>query len=69
MTATTKTEAKKLAVQRGNSNALRTVRQRQIDRSIFDFNAKREVPETENKKWQQAGAAFNDLEEAWPWTT
>lgn len=53
---------------RGNANALKVIRQRQIDRDIFDFNASPTVT-SDQKKWRDAAEALKALEQAWIWKT
>jgi hypothetical protein len=59
---------KKASSLRGNANALKAVRQRQIDREVFDFNASPEVTNSQ-KRWLGADDAIKDLEQAWRWQT
>lgn len=59
---------KKAASLRGNANALKSVRQRQIERGLFDFNAS-PAANLDQKKWQGATEALKDLEQAWIWQT
>lgn len=64
---TTKTtDPKKAASQRGNANALKVIRQRQVAREVFDFNAS-PAAAFDQKKWRNATEALKDLEQAWVW--